>query len=290
MTEDVGVAGPLGICSKSARARTMSAAARNGADKDAVSCEPRTSCGTRSTCRPSTRCRSRPTNCLAKLLKRGDLLVCEGGEIGRGRDLARRCRNDVVPEPPAPASADCPRTSSRASTCSSCNPLSPNSASSKGPPTRPRSRICPRSRLAGLEVPYPSMGEQEAISAALGRLRDAIHVPGSEPDRCAGPQARGHAHPLHPRPCEASRRRRRRSGRCRRVGERTTLGNLCEAPGGALQTGPFGSQLHKDDYQDTGTPVVNPTHLADLRVDHAGVPRISEHDAQRLERHRPRTG
>ena len=66
----------------------------------------------------------------------------------------------------------------------------------------------------------------------------------------------------------------------------TTLGDLCKGLGGAIQTGPFGSQLHKDDYQETGVPVVNPTHLNAGRIDHENVPRISDENANRLERHR----
>ena len=68
--------------------------------------------------------------------------------------------------------------------------------------------------------------------------------------------------------------------------EQTTLGDLCKGLGGAIQTGPFGSQLHKDDYQETGVPVVNPTHLNAGRIDHENVPRISDENANRLERHR----
>ena len=68
--------------------------------------------------------------------------------------------------------------------------------------------------------------------------------------------------------------------------EQTTLGNLCNGLGGAIQTGPFGSQLHKDEYQETGVPVVNPTHLNAGRIDHESVPRISDENAHRLERHR----
>jgi len=33
-----------------------------------------------------------------------------------------------------------------------------------------------------------------------------------------------------------------------------------------LQTGPFGSSLHKTDYVDGGTPVINPQHLTDYRI------------------------
>jgi len=41
----------------------------------------------------------------------------------------------------------------------------------------------------------------------------------------------------------------------------TTLGAICEAQGGAIQTGPFGSQLHTSDYKDLGIPVVMPTNI-----------------------------
>ena len=68
--------------------------------------------------------------------------------------------------------------------------------------------------------------------------------------------------------------------------EQTTLGDLCQKFGGALQTGPFGSQLHKDDYQETGVAVINPTHMDAGRIVHDNVPRISEEDAHRLQRHR----
>jgi type I restriction enzyme S subunit len=67
-----------------------------------------------------------------------------------------------------------------------------------------------------------------------------------------------------------------------------TLGELCGKPNGALQTGPFGSQLHKNEYQEDGIAVVNPTHLAGNRINHENVPRVSEQVAQRLGKHRLR--
>ena len=70
--------------------------------------------------------------------------------------------------------------------------------------------------------------------------------------------------------------------------EPITLGELCEKPDGALQTGPFGSQLHKDEYEEGGIAVVNPTHLAGNRINHENVPRVSEEVAQRLGKHRLR--
>lgn len=68
----------------------------------------------------------------------------------------------------------------------------------------------------------------------------------------------------------------------------TTLGEICAD--GALQTGPFGSQLHASDYQMTGVPVVMPQDLVGGRVSEASIARISEDDAQRLGRHRLRPG
>lgn len=35
----------------------------------------------------------------------------------------------------------------------------------------------------------------------------------------------------------------------------------------SLQTGPFGSQLHSDDYVTSGIPVINPSHLRDGRIE-----------------------
>ena len=70
--------------------------------------------------------------------------------------------------------------------------------------------------------------------------------------------------------------------------KQTTLAELCEKPDGALQTGPFGSQLHKNEYQEEGIAVVNPTHLAGNRINHENVPRVSEAVAQRLGKHRLR--
>jgi type I restriction enzyme S subunit len=72
--------------------------------------------------------------------------------------------------------------------------------------------------------------------------------------------------------------------------EATTLGELACKPQGVLQTGPFGSQLHKHDYLAEGIGVVNPTHLWGNRINHEDVPRVSPGTAARLERHRLEAG
>jgi len=65
----------------------------------------------------------------------------------------------------------------------------------------------------------------------------------------------------------------------------TTLGELACKPHGFLQTGPFGSQLHKHEYLTEGVGVVNPTHLWGNCINHEDVPRVSPETATRLGRH-----
>ncbi len=52
-----------------------------------------------------------------------------------------------------------------------------------------------------------------------------------------------------------------------------------------VQTGPFGSQLHKKDYVDIGTPIITVEHLGDNRIMHSNLPRVSEKDRLRLRKY-----
>ena len=70
----------------------------------------------------------------------------------------------------------------------------------------------------------------------------------------------------------------------------STLGEICAAYGGLIQTGPFGSQLHARDYCDEGVPVVMPQDLSGQRIQTSKIARIAESDAQRLQRHRMKQG
>ena len=54
----------------------------------------------------------------------------------------------------------------------------------------------------------------------------------------------------------------------------------------SLQTGPFGSQLHSEDYVTGGTPVVNPSHLTGGRIHAADGVSVDEATADRLAVHR----
>ena len=70
----------------------------------------------------------------------------------------------------------------------------------------------------------------------------------------------------------------------------TTLGKICAAQGGAIQTGPFGSQLHTSDYKEFGVPVVMPTNIGDGGIVEDGIARIDAADVERLSQHKLRTG
>ena len=70
----------------------------------------------------------------------------------------------------------------------------------------------------------------------------------------------------------------------------TTLGQICKAQGGAIQTGPFGSQLHTADYKDVGVPVVMPTNIGDGGIVLDGIARIDQTDVERLSQHKLKLG
>lgn len=57
-----------------------------------------------------------------------------------------------------------------------------------------------------------------------------------------------------------------------------------------VQTGPFGSQLHAEDYIEGGWPVVNPSNLRDGRIVGISAMSISDEKRAELSRHTLRTG
>lgn len=52
-----------------------------------------------------------------------------------------------------------------------------------------------------------------------------------------------------------------------------------------IQTGPFGSQLHKEDYVDVGTPIVTVEHLGSRVFSEQNLPMVSEADKSRLNKY-----
>lgn len=68
--------------------------------------------------------------------------------------------------------------------------------------------------------------------------------------------------------------------------ETVSLGDVASRSSGKLQTGPFGSQLHADEYVAEGIPVIMPQDINGERVDRAKVAYITENRAKSLARHR----
>ena len=59
------------------------------------------------------------------------------------------------------------------------------------------------------------------------------------------------------------------------------ISDLCVKTNG-IQTGPFGSLLHKSDYVDVGTPIITVEHLGENRILHNDTPCVAEKDRMRL--------
>lgn len=70
----------------------------------------------------------------------------------------------------------------------------------------------------------------------------------------------------------------------------STLGDLVKAGGGIIHTGPFGSQLHAEDYVAQGIPCIMPANMKDNRVDLSNISFISDEDAQRLSKYLVKEG
>ena len=67
------------------------------------------------------------------------------------------------------------------------------------------------------------------------------------------------------------------------------LAGLC-VPKMGVQTGPFGSQLHKEDYVEVGTPIITVEHLGENRIRHTDTPYVSDHDKDRLSKYSLKEG
>ena len=62
--------------------------------------------------------------------------------------------------------------------------------------------------------------------------------------------------------------------------KKTLLGSIAD-----IQTGPFGSQLHKEDYVEKGTPIVTVEHLGNRVFTEQNLPMVSDYDKERLNKY-----
>lgn len=68
------------------------------------------------------------------------------------------------------------------------------------------------------------------------------------------------------------------------------LGIFCKNGGGSIQTGPFGSQLHAEDYKEEGIPIITVEHLVNNRIIHENLPLVGAEDYKRLKKYILNTG
>lgn len=65
----------------------------------------------------------------------------------------------------------------------------------------------------------------------------------------------------------------------------STIGELCDMGGGEVKTGPFGSQLHQSDYEETGVPVVMPKDIIEGGISEVSIARVGQCHIERLSQH-----
>lgn len=67
------------------------------------------------------------------------------------------------------------------------------------------------------------------------------------------------------------------------------LAEICVKNNG-IQTGPFGSLLHQEDYVDVGTPIITVEHLGEYGIIHSNLPKVSDEDKARLKKFELKVG
>ncbi len=70
---------------------------------------------------------------------------------------------------------------------------------------------------------------------------------------------------------------------------RDRLADICVDKIG-VQTGPFGSQLHQEDYVEVGSPIITVEHLGDNRILHENMPCVTDDDKNRLSKYHLKSG
>jgi type I restriction enzyme, S subunit len=206
-------------------------------------------------------------------LRTNDLLVCEGGEVGRAaiwQDELDECYyQKALHRLRAKAGFD-PRVMMALLDYWSGIHAFDSFV------TRTSIAHLPRARLLRIPLPIIPQDEQERIAAALDDASRLIVV---LENRIA-----------KSRTIKQAMMQQLLSGQTRLPGftdpwRRATVGEIAE-----VKTGPFGSALHERDYVTRGTPMITVEHLGERGVVPTNAPLVSDGDVQRLRAYQLKAG
>jgi type I restriction enzyme S subunit len=155
--------------------------------------------------------------------------------------------------------------------------------------------------LASFPVSLPALPKQKRIASVLSGIDTAIEKTAALIDKYQQIKA-GLMHDLFTRGVLPNGQLRPPRDQAPELYQETAIGSIprewdCERlgpillkSGGYLQTGPFGSQLHADEYQNEGVPVVMPQDINDGLIGTTSIARISPARAKSLSRHSLKVG
>ena len=206
-------------------------------------------------------------------LQSGDLLICEGGEVGRAA-----LWSDELPE--------CyfqnaihrlrPRVAVDARFMRHYFEFAASHGLLRALTGRTSIGHLPRANLVRWTVAVPPLQEQRRIAEILDTIDEAIQATERVISKLLA-TANGMV-------SETIERVLKAGASCR-------LGDVQDNhPGSLIQTGPFGSQLHASDYVTDGTPTFMPANICDGELDATEASKISAKKAEQLRRHRIQTG
>lgn len=142
--------------------------------------------------------------------------------------------------------------------------------------------------LKSIELPLPSLEEQQKIASILSKGDDVVQKTDDIIEQTQRLK-KGLMQKLFTKGIGHTAFRATAKGEIAANWSIKKLEDVCVNPSGIL-TGPFGSQLHEDDYQESGTPIITVEHLVDNRIQRNNLPYVSDEDYKRLSRYSMQEG